>query len=57
MRGMSPEGKEVELVGRIQKRTGQDKQGLTRTIGEYCAPDLADEPAKQTKAGNEGNET
>jgi uncharacterized protein YjbJ (UPF0337 family) len=31
------EGKEEELIGRIQKRTGQAKEDKERASGEYCA--------------------
>jgi uncharacterized protein YjbJ (UPF0337 family) len=31
------EGKEDELIGRIQKRTGQAKDEIKRTVTEYCA--------------------
>ena len=30
------DGKEDELVGRIQKRTGQDKEEIKRVIDECC---------------------
>jgi uncharacterized protein YjbJ (UPF0337 family) len=30
-------GKEEELIGRIQKRTGQAKEDKERAGGEYCA--------------------
>jgi len=31
------DGKEDELVGRIQKRTGQDKEEIKRVIDECCS--------------------
>jgi uncharacterized protein YjbJ (UPF0337 family) len=31
------EGKEDELIGRIQKRTGQAKDEIERTVNECCA--------------------
>jgi uncharacterized protein YjbJ (UPF0337 family) len=30
------EGKEDELIGRIQKRTGQAKTDIKRVVDEYC---------------------
>ena len=30
------EGKEDELIGRIQKRTGQVREKIKRTVGECC---------------------
>jgi uncharacterized protein YjbJ (UPF0337 family) len=32
------QGKEDELVGLIQKRTGQTREQVERVIGECCAP-------------------
>jgi uncharacterized protein YjbJ (UPF0337 family) len=31
------EGKEDELIGRIQKRTGQAKEQIERAVNECCA--------------------
>jgi uncharacterized protein YjbJ (UPF0337 family) len=31
------EGKEDELIGRIQKRTGQAKEEIERAVNECCA--------------------
>ena len=31
------EGKEDELIGLIQQRTGQAKQDIARVVGECCA--------------------
>ena len=30
------EGKEDELIGRIQKRTGQTKEEIERTVNDSC---------------------
>ena len=30
------EGKEYELIGRIQKRTGQSRKEIERAVDEYC---------------------
>ncbi len=30
------EGREDELVGRIQKRTGQTKEAIEKALGECC---------------------
>jgi uncharacterized protein YjbJ (UPF0337 family) len=30
------EGKEDELIGRIQKRTGQDQEKIERSVDECC---------------------
>lgn len=30
------EGKEDELIGRIQKRTGQARESIECTVNEYC---------------------
>ncbi|MBC8126722.1 MAG: CsbD family protein [Gloeobacteraceae cyanobacterium ES-bin-144] len=31
------DGKQDELIGRIQKRTGQDRQNIQRVVDECCS--------------------
>ena len=42
-------GKEDELIGRIQKRTGKARSEITRVVGECCAVKPSSEPAAKDK--------
>lgn len=43
------QGKEVELIGRIQKRTGQAKENIEAVVGECCAPFPSNECCKNNQ--------